>query len=198
MIFSLRVRSCANCVGFYMIPYIWAHIFGVGSANTRKCHRPMQERISSCTRSLCMWWPLDGKYLYFLSVWLNIIALIPIRQYFSMIQFLAVGWNIESVNLPDEVVNLWIFTIGLTSSGCQPHTSSVWPWSGMPKVRVYGTFMSGLRHYFLCWYQHACRPEFSDFLTRRQCVADMLPTFLAKAARMPIALIKFSPGGMLM
>ncbi len=26
MIFGLRARSCANCVGFYMIPYIWAHI----------------------------------------------------------------------------------------------------------------------------------------------------------------------------
>jgi hypothetical protein len=24
------------------------------------------------------------------------------------------------------------------------HTSSVWPWSGMPKVRLYGTFLGGL------------------------------------------------------
>ncbi len=63
-----------------------------------------------------------------------------------MVQFLAVGWNIESVHLPDEVVNLWIFTIGLTSSGCQPHMSSIWPWSGMPKVRLYDTFLGGLRH----------------------------------------------------
>jgi hypothetical protein len=146
MIFSLCARSRANCVGFYTIPYIQVHIFGVGSANARKCHRPTPERISSRTRSLRTWWPLDGKYLYFLSIWLNIIALIPIRRYFSMIRFLAVGWNIESVNLPDEVANLWIFTIGLTSSGCRPHTSSVWPWSGAPKVCLYDTFLGGLHH----------------------------------------------------
>ncbi len=145
MIFSLHARSRANCVGFYTIPYIWGHIFGIGSANARKHHRLTPERISSCTRSLHMFWPLDGKYLYFLSVWLNIIALIPIQQYFSMIWFLAVGWNIESVNLPDEVVNLWIFTIGLTSSGCWPHMSSVWPWSGTPKVRLYNNLLGSLR-----------------------------------------------------
>ncbi len=26
------------------------------------------------------------------------------------------------------------------------HTSSVWPWSGVPKVRLYNTFLGGLRH----------------------------------------------------
>ncbi len=65
---------------------------------------------------------------------------------FFLIRFLAVRWNIESKNLPDEVVNLWIFTVGLTSSGCWPHTSSVWPWSGVPKVRLYDTFLGGLPH----------------------------------------------------
>ncbi len=53
MIFSLRSRGHANHVGIYTIPYIQAHIFGVGSANTRKCHCPMPERISSQTRSPC-------------------------------------------------------------------------------------------------------------------------------------------------
>ncbi len=152
MIFSLRARSCANHVGFYTIPYIQTHIFGVGSASTKKRHRPMPERISSRTRSLRTWWPLDGKYLYFLSVWLNIIALIPIWWYFSMIWFFAVGWNIESVNLPDEVVNLWIFTVGLTLSGCWPHTSSVCPWSGAPKVRLYDTLLGGLHQVWNCWW----------------------------------------------
>ncbi len=146
MIFSLRVRGCANHVGFYMIPYIRAHILGVGSANARKRHCPTPERISSRTRLPCTRWPLDGKYLYLLSVGFNIIALIPIWQYFSMIRFLTVGWNIEYVNLPDEVVNLWIFAIGLTLSGCERHTSSVWPWSSTPKVRLYDTFLGGLRH----------------------------------------------------
>jgi hypothetical protein len=146
MIFSLCARGRANRVGFYTIPYIQAHILGVGSANTRKRHCLTLERISSCTRSPRTWWPLDGKYLYFLSAWLNIIALIPIRRYFSLIWFLGVGWNIESVNLPDEVVNLWIFTIGLTFSWCRPHMSSVWPWSGVPKVHLCDTFLGGLRH----------------------------------------------------
>ncbi len=38
MIFSLRMRSHANRVGFYMIPYIRARILGIGSTNTRKCN----------------------------------------------------------------------------------------------------------------------------------------------------------------
>ncbi len=142
---DVRARSCANRVGFNTTPYIGAHIFGIGSANARKHHRSTLERILSRTRSLT-WWPLDGKYLYFLYVWLNIIALILIRQYFSMIWFLAIGWNIESVNLPDEVVNRWIFTVGLPLSGCRPHTSSIWPWSGAPKVCLYNTLLGGLRH----------------------------------------------------
>ncbi len=146
MIFSLHVRGRANRVGFYMIPYLQVHILGIGSANARKYHRQTPERISSRTRSPCTWWLLDGMYLYFLSVWLTIIALIPIRRYFPLIRFLAAGWNIESVNLPYEVVNLWIFSIGLTLSGCRPHMSSIWPWSGVPKVLLYDTFLGGLRH----------------------------------------------------
>jgi hypothetical protein len=157
MIFGLCVRSRANCVGFYTIPYIRAHIFGVGSANARKHHRPMPERISSRTRSHRTWWLMDGKYLFLLYIWLNIIALIPIWQYFSMIWFLAVGWNIESVNLLDEAVNLWIFTVGLTSSGCRPNTFSIWPWSGMPKVRLYDTFPGGLRQICKIWHWHISR-----------------------------------------
>ncbi len=48
--------------------------------------------------------------------------------------------------LPDEMVNLWIFNLGLTSAGCPPHTSSIWPWSGTPNVHLYNTFLEGLRH----------------------------------------------------
>ncbi len=68
---------------------------------------------------------------------------------FYLIWFLVVGLNLESENLPDKLVNLWIFTIGLTSSGCRPHTSSFWPWSGMPKVHLYNTFLGSLRD--MCW-----------------------------------------------
>ncbi len=153
MIFSLRARSPANRVGFYMIPYIRAHILALALLTPesvifwrRKESPHILDHFIPEGHWMTVGWPLDGRFLYLLSVWLNIIALIPIRQYFSMIWFLVVGWNIESVNLPDEVVNLWIFTVGLTLSGCRPHTSSVWPWSGAPKVRLYDTFLGGLRH----------------------------------------------------
>ncbi len=35
----------------------------------------------------------------------------------------------------------------LTSAECQHHTSSVQPWSGTPKVRLYDTFLGGLRQH---------------------------------------------------
>jgi hypothetical protein len=44
MIFSLCARSHVHHVGFYTIPYIQAHIFGVGSANARKQHRLTPEK----------------------------------------------------------------------------------------------------------------------------------------------------------
>ncbi len=152
----MHEESCQLC-RFLHDPIHPSAYLGVGSANARKHNFLTPERISSRTRSLHMWrlldgrwmangWSLDERYLYLLSVWFNIIALIPIRRYFSMIGLLAVEWNIESVNLPDEVVNLWIFTVGLMLSGCRPHTSSIWPWSGAPKVRLYDTFLGGLRH----------------------------------------------------
>ncbi len=110
MIFSLRARSRANRVGFYTIAYIRAHILALAlltpeSVNfwRRKESHHVLDHFVHDGRWMAVGWPLDGKYLYLLSVWLNIIALIPIRRYFSMIQFLAVGWNNESVNLPDEV-----------------------------------------------------------------------------------------------
>jgi hypothetical protein len=131
-ILSLRARSCVYHIDFYTIPYIQAHIFGVGSANARKRHHPTPERISSCTRSLCTWWALNGKYLYILSIWFNIIALTPIWWYLFWFDFFQL----------DEMMNLWICQMrwwiceGLTLSGCWPHTSSIWPWLGAPKVRL--------------------------------------------------------------
>ncbi len=71
----------------------------------------------------------------------------PIRGYFSWFNFLRSEWNIESENLPDEVMNLGIFTIWLALSGCWPHTSSIWPWSGAPKVHLYNTFLGSLRQH---------------------------------------------------
>ncbi len=38
------------------------------------------------------------------------------------------------------------------------HTSSVWPWSGTQKVRLYGTFIGGLWHCFTTTLLHLVRP----------------------------------------
>ncbi len=38
-----------------------------------------------------------------------------------------------------------IATSVLTFAKCQCHTSSVWPWSGVPKVHLYNTFLGSLR-----------------------------------------------------
>jgi hypothetical protein len=82
MIFSLRARSHAYHVGFYMIPYIQAHIFGIGSSNARKQHCLMPERISLYT-------------LYMMGVGWE-VSLIPIctNSYLAisfLIQFLPAG-----------------------------------------------------------------------------------------------------------
>ncbi len=40
----------------------------------------------------------------------------------------------------DEVMTSGVTaTSALTSAGCQPHTSSIWAWSDVPKVPLYGT-----------------------------------------------------------
>ncbi len=44
------------------------------------------------------------------------------------------------VSFQDEVVASGVTaTSALTSAGCQPHTSSIWPWADAPKVPLYGT-----------------------------------------------------------
>ncbi len=145
MIFRLRARSHVYHIDFFTIPYIRAHIFGVGSANTRKHYRPTPERISSCTRSLRTWWALDGKYLYFLSIWFNIVALIHIRQYLFWFDFFQL----------DEMMNLWICRRdgesvnrhhGVNIVWMSTSHVSIWPWSGAPKVHLYDTLLGSLRH----------------------------------------------------
>ena len=49
------------------------------------------------------------------------------------------------VSFCDEVVTPGVTAnSALTSAGCQRHTSSIWPWSDAPKVRLYDTFLGGL------------------------------------------------------
>ncbi len=51
------------------------------------------------------------------------------------------------VSFCDEVVTPGVTaTSVLTSAECQRHTSSIWNCSGAPKVRLYDTFLGGLRH----------------------------------------------------
>ncbi len=89
-----------------------------------------QKETTSCTRLLRTGWALDEKCLYFLSVWSDIVALIPIRQYLSYSR-LPAGWGGDR-HLRVDIC--WM----------SPHTSSFWPWTNTPKVRLYGTFLSGL------------------------------------------------------
>ncbi len=67
-----------------------------------------------------------------------------------MIQFLTVGWKIESVNLLDQMVNLWIFTLShikhLTLIGCAKSTI-VWYISTF--VRYISRRLTTLYRYFL-------------------------------------------------
>jgi hypothetical protein len=78
MIFSLHVRSRANCVGFYMIPYIRAHIFGnalltpesIIPRHQKESHRILDHFVH------------DGHWMesMFTSYPYDLISLIPIRQ----------------------------------------------------------------------------------------------------------------------
>ncbi len=116
MIFSLCARGCANRVGFYTIPYIRVHILGVGSANVRKRHHPMPERISSCTRSPRMWWPLDGSIftsypydLVLLHLFLSGNIFHDLISYEYWI-WESAGQGDESVNLHHMVDTIWMLT----------------------------------------------------------------------------------------
>jgi hypothetical protein len=66
MIFGLRARSRANHVGFYTIPYIRAHILGVGSSNARKRNfwrrkesYHVLDHLVRNSRWTAVGWPLD-------------------------------------------------------------------------------------------------------------------------------------------
>ncbi len=153
MIFSRRASGHVKHVGFYTISYTQVHALGVGLSDAGKFIFFMLERIFSRMKSPRMWELLNGhwmairwEYLYSSSVGLHIVVLIPIWRYCSWFYFLQSKWNIVSENLLDEMTNLGIFTICLALSGCRPHTSSIWPWSGTPKVHLYNTFKGGLRH----------------------------------------------------
>ncbi len=120
-----------------MIPYIWVYIW---SWHTW----PAQKVATSCTRFYVQNWRWIGKI--FNS---DPCELILLHWFFRWYLYLfKVSCRAEVVTSPHKSVTA---TSGLTSSGCRPHTSSVWPWSGESKVHLYGTFIGGLRH--SCWFK---------------------------------------------
>ncbi len=119
-------------VGFYTIPYIWVYIW---SWHTW----PAQKKATSCTRFYIQDLRWIGK-IFNSDLCKLILLQWFLRWYLYLFKILC---RAEVVTSPCKSVTA---TSGLTLSGCQPHTSSIWPWSGAPKVRLYGTFIGGLRH----------------------------------------------------
>jgi hypothetical protein len=75
MIFSLCARSHTNRVGFYTIPYIRAHIFALAllmpESINFQCQKESHHILDHFVHDghwMTIGWPLDGKYLYLLSV----------------------------------------------------------------------------------------------------------------------------------
>ncbi len=150
MILSLRARSHAKCVEFYMISYIRAHIFGVGLSNAKKRNfwrrkesYHVLDHLVRDRRWTAVGWPLDK----------SIITSYPYDL--VLLHWFLSGNIFHDFLQVDEILNLRIFQtrwwICESSpygwhSGCGPHTSSVWPWSSAPKVHLYHTFLGGLRH----------------------------------------------------
>ncbi len=116
-------------VGFYTIPYIWVYI--------RSWHTwPDQKEATSCTRFYVQDWRWIGNI--FNSDPCELILLHWFLQWY--LYLFKISCRAEVVTSPSKSVTA---TSGLTLFGCRPHTSSVWPWSGKPKVRLYNTFIGG-------------------------------------------------------
>ncbi len=113
------------------IPYIQAYIW---SWHTW----PAQKEATSCTKFYVQDWHWIGKI--FTSDPCELILLHWfLRWHLCLFKISCLA---EVVTSPCRSVTA---TSGLTSAGCQPHMSSIWPWSGAPKVRLYDTFLGGLR-----------------------------------------------------
>jgi hypothetical protein len=71
VIYGLCARSCANCVGFYTIPYIRAHILvfalltseSINFRRRKESHHVLDHLVRD-GRWMAIGWLLDGKYLY--------------------------------------------------------------------------------------------------------------------------------------
>ncbi len=118
-------------IGFCTIPYIWVYI--------RSWHTwPAQKEATSCTRFYVQDWRWIGKI--FNSDPCELILLHWFLWWY--LYLFKISCQAEVVTSPRKSVTA---TSVLTSAECQCHRSSIWPWSGMPKVRLYDTFLGGLR-----------------------------------------------------
>ncbi len=79
--------------------------------------------------------PLNWIHPWIQLVWSNRLALIDTK----------ISCGVQDIFLQWGGAFYVTATLALTSAKCQRHMSSVWPWSGMPKVRLYYTFLGGLR-----------------------------------------------------
>ncbi len=119
-------------IGFYTILYIQAYLW---SWHT---------------------WPAAKEATYYMGVnvqsnrWTGSILRLSLYDLIDRHWFLRRYLVVFKVSFCNEVVTPGVTaTSALTSAECQCHTSSIWPWSGMPKVRVYNTFLGGLRQLYL-------------------------------------------------
>ncbi len=117
------------CVGFYTIPYIRAYLW---SWHT---------------------WPAAKEATYYTggnvqsNHWTGSILRSSSYDLIDRHWFLQRYLVVFKVSFRDEVVTPGVTVASaLTSAECLHHTSSIWPWSGMPKVCLHDTFLGGLRH----------------------------------------------------
>ena len=118
------------------------------------CYSPNPEVVflASSERSHVLWGPTYGAIFELDLLW------IPVRMIWYVYTNSYGDILLLKVSFRGEVVTSGIISLlpqCLTSAECQRQTSRVWPWSGAPKVRMYGTkvrmygtYLDGLRHKF--------------------------------------------------
>ncbi len=116
-----RVEKGVYCVESYMIPYATL------------------KRLRWCTS------PAEKEATYYTGVniqrdrWTGSILGSNPYDLIDWHRFLRRYLVIFKVSFCDEVVTSGVTaTSALTSAGCQPCSSSIWPWSDAPKVPLYG------------------------------------------------------------
>ncbi len=120
--------ACVSCRILHNSIYIRAHIWSWHLANARK--KP--HHVLDC-------YILDGR-------WMRNVSTSYLYDLISLHWFLF--GNIFLVRdlyqFRGQPLHHW--HLGVDICWMSPHTSSIWPWLDAPKVYLYNTFLSGLRH----------------------------------------------------